>query len=152
MVSFVYNAAKVGFANGTLDWDATGFKVTLVSSYSANVDHQYTSAFSGQELSTTSFTGGFSGTMRKALGGLSVVSNTTDDQAELDGSDLTWAGISAGTACGAIILTESAAGVNSNGNALLVAFIDTGGFPVLTNGGDLTISWANSGIIKLASG
>ena len=148
MVSFVFNRAKAGFANGREDWDTNTYKVTLVSSYSPDPDDDFASAFSGQELSGSNFGAGFSGTIRLTLAGNTVTENDTDDQAELDANDVTWSAISAGVACAAVIVRES----GSDALTELIAYIDTGGFPITTNGGDLTISWANSGIITLISG
>jgi hypothetical protein len=152
MVSFVYNVAKTGFADGTEDWDDTSksYVITLVSSYTEDPDHTRASQFSGHELAGSNHTSGYGGTMRKPIASPTVTQNDTDDQAELSGTNVTWTAIDGGQACAAIVVRESGGSINSNGLAVLIAYIDDG-FGIVTNGGDFTISWAGSGIIKLAS-
>ena len=40
-------------------------------------------------------------------------------------------------------------GTSDDTDAVLIAYIDSGGFPVVTNGGDLTIAWNAEGILQL---
>jgi hypothetical protein len=146
MVSFVYNIAKAGFANGTEDWDSAGFLITLVSTYAADPDDTAASFFSGTELDGSNHTSGFGGTIRKSLGSPAVTQNDTDDQAELDADNVTWTAIDAGQACAAVVLRQS----GTDALSPLICYIDDG-FGIVTNGGDFTISFANSGVMKLAS-
>ena len=152
MAAFVYNTAKqVGLQSGTsFAWASTVIKFTLVSNnYTPNPDHSMASQFSGAELSEiTSFTAGFAGLIRQTLTGKTVTLNLTDDQVEYDAADMTWSAISAGTAYGAIFLTES--GANSDGNCPLIAFFSTA--VTVTNDTNFTLSFANSGAIVFASG
>lgn len=147
MVSFVYNIAKGEFADGSEDWDSGGLFITLVSSYLADPDDTAASFFSGNELTGSNHQSlGAGSTTAKALGSPTVTVNNTDDQAELDAANVTWTAIDAGQACGAVIFRKSGAVALSP----LIAYIDDG-FGIVTNGGDFTISFANSGVIKLAS-
>lgn len=146
--SFLYTAALAGFGNGLLgDWSAAGgsFYVTLVSNnYVPSEGHSYASNFSGAELSSASHTGGYGGTIRVSMTGRTVFSNTTSHQAEFRASPVSYVGISAGTAHAFIVLKQA----GSDGNSPLVAYVSTGGWPLVTNNGNVTISFANSGVFQ----
>lgn len=156
MASLIYNSFKSFVASAGHNWSASapGVKAVLVSSYVPAASHIYASAFSGQELSSTSYTGGYGGTGRLSLVSTFISTNNgllvgSAGRSELGASASTWSGHSAGTACAVVLVLESATGVTNNGNTLLVAYIDTGGFPIVTNGGDLTIQWASNGVLQL---
>ena len=147
--SFIYNTAKSGWANGTLCyWSSTtaSYYITLVSNnYTPAETHVYASAFSGAELSSTSFTGGFNGTMRISLTSRVLNTNQTSNQAEFQAATVVWSGISAGTAAAFIIVQQSGADARSE----LVMFNSLGGFPITTNGTNLTISFTSAGALAL---
>jgi hypothetical protein len=145
MASFVYNVAKTKFANGLLDWDTNTFKAMLIAtSYTADPDHATVSALT--ELANgTGYTGGFAGSGRKTLATNSVVQVDASDRAELRVSVASvWSAINAGTAKAAVIIRE----MTTDADSVPVAYIDSGGFPVTTNGGDLTITWNAAGAIQ----
>jgi hypothetical protein len=146
MASLVYHAIKVAFASAVENWNVSQYKVTLVGSgYSAAASHVYASAFSGAELSSTSFTAGFSGTMRQALSGTSVLVSQASGVATLFGPlTVTWSGISAGTAIGLVVLRES----GSDTLSPLVAFYDTS--TISTAGGNVPVSWPATGLIQFS--
>lgn len=147
-MSIFYNIAKSGFGDATEDWDTKTYKITLVSNnYTAAASHNYCSAFSGAELSSTSFTGGFNGTMRLTLGSRTVTQNNTDNQGECDAADSVWSGLSAGTAYALVIFRES----GTDAVSPLIAYLSATGLPLVTNGGDVRVSWANSGIFAFTS-
>lgn len=146
MASFVYNVAKAGFANGTLDWDTNTFKIMLIdNAYTPNPDHATVSALT--ELPNgTGYTGGFNGAGRKTLSVCSVVQVDASDRAELRVSlATTWSAINAGTAKAAVVIRE----MTSDADSIPVAYIDSGGWPIVTNGGDLTCTWNAAGAIQL---
>lgn len=150
-MSLVYNNAKVvGLASGTsFAWASTTILATLCSNnYTPNPDDIYTSAISGAELSGGTWSALYAGNLRQTVLVKTITNNTTDDQTEYNAQSLTWSGISAGTVYGIAILTHS--GANSNGNGLLLAFLSC--TATVTNSGSFTASWANSGLIALASG
>jgi len=143
MASLLYNQFKADVGQGKYAWQTSsvGIKATLVSGYVPAASHLYASAISGYELSGGGFSGLYSGSIRLALVSTFVSTNQgllvgSAGRAEFGASATTWSAISAGMASAVVLLCESAVGVTNNGNALLVAYIDTGGFPVTTNGGD----------------
>jgi hypothetical protein len=77
-----------------------------------------------------------------------TIANTTVTDGLFDGDNVTYTAVAGGSTVTAIIIyidTGSAA------TSRLVAFIDTGvtGFPLTTNGGDVTVTWNASGIFQL---
>lgn len=151
MASLIYNLGKKEILDGSIDLGSDTMKAMLVtSSYTPNVDHDFVDDGGADdpidhELSGTGYAAGFAGSGRKTLGSIAITEDDTNDRAEFLAANLTWSGIDAGTAAGVIIykhLTNDAASV-------MLAYIDTGGFPVVTNGGDLTITWNAEGIIQL---
>lgn len=153
MASLVYNLAKKELLDGSLDLDTDVIKVMLVtSSYVANADNDFVDQAGANdpidhELTGTGYAAGFGNSGRKTLASRAVTEDDANDRGELDAADITWTGIDAGTAAAAIMFR---AGTSDDTDALLIAYIDTGGFPVVTNSGDLTIQWNAEGILQLA--
>lgn len=90
------------------------------------------------ELSGTGYT-------RKTLASKTLTYDATNDRVEWDAADVVWTGINAGTAARATAFDNSQGTDNSR---RLWLNIDTGGFPITTNGGDLTIQWNAEGIAQ----
>jgi len=84
------------------------------------------------------------GYARAALASKALTYDAANDRVEWDAADTTYSGIDAGTAAQATILDDTGA---TDADKRLLANIDSGGFPVVTNGGDLTIQWNAEGII-----
>lgn len=122
--------------DGTYDISASTVAVMLVtSSYVADADHQYASTPAAYELSGTGYT-------RKTLSSKTVSVDDTNNRCVIDAGDVTWTGIDAGSAAGVV-------GFISTGNdatSPLLFYINDGGLPVTTNGGDLIVQWNASGI------
>ena len=76
-----------------------------------------------------------------------TIANTTVTNGLFDGDNVTYTAVAGGSTVTALIIyidTGSAA------TSRLVAFIDTvTGFPLSTNGGDVTVAWNASGIFHL---
>ena len=90
------------------------------------------------ELSGTGYT-------RKTLASKTLTYDTANDRVEWDAADVTWTAINAGTAARATTWDNTPGTDNSR---RLWLNIDTGGFPIVTNGGDLTIQWNAEGIAQ----
>ncbi len=151
MATIVYNRAKKEIMDGTIDLLTDVLKIMLVNSgYVANADHDFVDEAGAndpidQELSGTGYDPGFAGSGRKTLSGKAVSEDDANDRAEFDDTgDITWTGINAGTAAAAILYKH----LTSDAASVLIAYIDSGGFPVVTNGGDLTIQWNAEGILQ----
>jgi hypothetical protein len=151
MASLTYNLGRKEILDGTIDLGADVIKAMLVtSSYVANVDNDFVDDAGANdpidhELSGTGYAAGFAGAGRKTLGSIAITEDDTNDTAEFNAANLTWTGIDAGTAAAVIIYRH----LTSDALSTMIAYIDTGGFPVVTNSGDLTITWNAEGIIQL---
>ncbi|HEY5867087.1 MAG TPA: hypothetical protein VI542_16315 [Candidatus Tectomicrobia bacterium] len=147
--SFIYDHAKGGWgmisAPSLCYWSSTtaSFYITLLSNnYVPDEAHRYASAFSGAELSSISFTGGCGGTMRISLTGRILSINVTSHQAEFQANTITWSGLEAGTAHAFVVLQAG----TSDGLAPIVCYNSLGGFPIATNGTNLTLSVTSAGL------
>ncbi len=151
--SFIYDYAKsmaMSVSGPSLCyWSSTtaSYYITLVSNnYVPNEANVYASAFSGAELSSTSFTAGFCGTMRISLTGRTLNINNTSHQVEFGAATITWSGISAGAAHAFIVLQQATTSALSDANSPVICYNSLGGFPITTNGTNLTLSITSAGI------
>lgn len=101
-------------------------------------------------LSTASYASAnqfYSDVSASTVGTPQTINNTTVTNGLFDGDNVTYTAVASGSTVTALIIyidTGSAA------TSRLVAFIDTvTGFPLLTNGGDVTVAWNASGIFQL---
>lgn len=145
MASFVYNTAKRKLLDGTLDLTNDVIRAMLVTSgYTANADHDFVSDLTpgSNELSGTGYA-------RITLSSKAFSTDDANDRGEFDAADLTWNAINAGTAAALIIYKQTGGSDATPADDDLIAHIDTGGFPITTNGGDLTIQVNAEGLIHL---
>ena len=101
-------------------------------------------------LSTASYASAnqfYSDVSASTVGTPQTINNTTVTNGLFDGDNVTYTAVASGSTVTALIIyidTGSAA------TSRLVAFIDTvTGFPLSTNGGDVTVAWNASGIFQL---
>lgn len=148
-MALVFNLAKGLIANGEIDLLNDTIKVMLVgSTYTANANQDYVNPSAYQmELDGTGYAGGYGGSGRKTLASKTIVEDDTNARAEFNAAPVTWTSINAGTAAAAVIIRERA----STGDTMseLIGYVDTGGFPIVTNGGDFTVTWSVEGILQL---
>lgn len=153
MSDFHYTEAAKQIYDQTLDMLVDTIKVGLsTSTHVPNRDNDFLDEsgaddFVDGELSGTGYTSGFGGSGRKTLGSKTIVVDKANDRAEFDAADVTWTAISAGTAAQITLLKE----ITNDAASLTIANVDSGGFPIVTNGGDLTIQWNAEGIIQLST-
>ena len=143
-MSFVYTVGKFELLKATLDFDAPDdFRVMLVDSTTTADTEEDVSTIGGLttlgELSGTGYTTG-----GDPMTGDTVTKDDVNDRAEYDANDTVWTAIDAGTAQAAILIKF----ITSVSLSVPIAYIDTGGFPITTNGGDLTIQWNAEGILQ----
>lgn len=138
MANAIYDLYKQELMKGTSNnllnsaEGTTGVYCALVDTgtYTFSQSHQFYSSLSGvvgtdQEILTKTQTAGV-----------------------FDGTDLTYTAVS-GASVETLVLYRKNAGANTTWP--LIAYIDTGvtGLPVTPNGGNITVTWNASGIIKL---
>lgn len=146
-MSFVFTNAKRALLAGELDFDAQSIRVALLMT-----NHSLLTA--GQEdvatISAITTLDEFNGAnyARKVLASPVVAAVNASDWATFDATDVLFTALGAGTRSAAGILLFRF--VTTDADSVPIAWIDTGGFPIAGNGGDLTIVWDALGILRLA--
>lgn len=130
----------------TLTTSGTSYYWTLVSNnYVPAENHVYLSSLSGAFLSSASFTAPSLtalGTLPLAVAARVLNFNTTSHQAEFQADSATWSGISAGTAHAFVVFAWS----GNTASSVLVTYNSLAGFPITTNGTNLTLAPTSAGI------
>lgn len=137
MANALYDKARQGFLDGSIDWDTNTIKVFLVdaASYTPNLaTDQFLSAVAAGARKGNS--GGNTRADAPTLGSKTV----TDGVA--DAADVTITAVPAGAALEYILIFKDD-GV-ADASSPLIALIDTAtGLPVTPNGGNITIAFDN---------
>jgi hypothetical protein len=137
MAETVYNKGKYTIARGLFADGSTTYSCLILSGASvpagaSSVDLDFVSellAVGG----TTEMTG--TGYVRKALATLTRTEDDANDRVAFDAANVTWTAINAGTARALVTYKDG----GSDAARELLSFHDTN-FPVVTNGGDLTVN------------
>lgn len=151
--NFVYNTAAGDMWQDIVDLLNDTIKMGLSTSvHTVDRDDDFlddgtASDFSSGELTGTGYTAGFGGAGRKTLASKTITVDKTNDRAEFDHADVTWTGINAGTAARATYLKE----ITNDAASKVIANVDDGGFPITTNGGDLTFQVNAEGALQLST-
>lgn len=141
MASLVYNSAKAGLMNGSLDLDTDDLWVMLVdNTYPASAlpEHDFRDDVTAFEISGTGYTAG-----GQQLASKTVTQDDVDDEGAFDAADVTWSGATF-TARGAIVYKNVGTAATDN----LVCFIDFGSDQT-ASGGPFSIEWNAEGILNL---
>lgn len=153
MVDLVYNEAKFQIASGTINLLTDDLRVLLVTpNYIPDPDHSFVSdgvetSPINFELDGTGYVAGFDSDDRQALLNRSVVKDEDVDRARLFADNIIWNPISAGAAGAAIIFKS----VTADTDSPMIAYIQSGGFPLTTDGGELQLRFnSTSGVLTLS--
>ena len=131
MANTLWDAGREGFLDGSIDWNSSTLKCSLVRGYIFSASHRFLSDLTG-------------------AGGVLVTTATLTTPtvtAGVAGADaVTFESVPTGTACNSLIIYQASApggGADLATTAQrLIYFIDTGsGLPVTPNGGNINISW-----------
>lgn len=142
MADVIYNRFLMGIFGADYDLAEAGDDVKAAlttSAYVPNIDTHLDFGDVTNQLSGTGYTAN-----GESLGVQTVTQDDTDNEGVFDANDVTWTAIDAGTADSATLHSWT----GTAGTSLLICNIDTGGFPIVTNGGDLTIQWNSEGILN----
>lgn len=144
--SLAYTPFKTNLMKGSFDMQEAGNDIRvalLMTNTTADTeeDAEFVATFATlDEMDGANY-------VRKNLGTQAVNMDTVNNRGEFDAVDVTWTALGAGTRSIAGFLvfkfvTNDAASPN-------IAFIDSGGFPIAANGGDLTIQFNAEGILQV---
>lgn len=134
MANALFNPGREGFLDGTIDWDTAVIKIALVRGYTFSASHKWVSDVTGN-----------SGTLHvtsSALGSKTV----TDGIA--DAADVAFTAVTSNAGNHSVLIFQASAvtgGADVAASAQrLIGWVDTGtNFPIVPNGGDVTIAWDN---------
>lgn len=143
MTNFTYNKGASEICHTDLDWETVSLKVMLLkTSYTPAKTHNYVSDISSDECDVTSYA-------RQALTSNNVVTEDDTNHRTVFDSDTnpTFSSLETGnTIEGCAVFYDT--GVDTT--APLIFWVDQASgspaFPFTTNGSDLTITWAATGI------
>ena len=136
----------VSRAAGTIDLAADTLKVLAVGTgYTPDKDHQFVSDVVASELSGTGYVGGFGGSGRKTLASKTLNKDNSTNKFYFDAADLLWSAINAGTIAYLIVFKE----ITNDASSPLICCVDVA--DIVTNGGDVAINWAATGIFEWAA-
>lgn len=147
----VYASAEVPLGMGPSDGDVIG---TLLGSD----DTAYTFSATDGDYVGDIFDAGttateFSGTGYTRADGdhssKTITEDNTNNRAEYDAADVTFAGLDGDAIQFALVAKQVGADWTTPADDPLLAYITSSDFPLTTNGGDVTISWASEGIIHI---
>jgi hypothetical protein len=134
MANALFDPGREGFLDGTIDFDTAVFKIALVRAYTFSAAHKFVSDVTGASgvLHVTS----------------AALASKTVTNGVADAADVTFTAVTANASNHSVLLFQSSAvtgGADVAATAQrLVAWIDTGtNFPIVPNGGDVTIQWDN---------
>jgi hypothetical protein len=155
MSDIIYNEAKYRIWTQTLHLVDDPVKVMLVSpDYTPDPDHAYIDDGTilspiNFELDGVGYESGFGGTGRRALQNKSFAKDLATDRIRYYADNVIWNPINIGveTPAGAAILILEG---TSDADSLLIAYILSGGFPKVTDGGELLLRFSDNGVLTLA--
>lgn len=153
MSDHLYNTGSKEMWDQTVDLLNDTIKAMLVASgYSADRDDDVVDAAGANdpvdhELSGSGYVGGWGGSGRKALASKTITVDKANDRAEFDCADITWTAIDAGTPSQMLSIKP---GASDDTTSRLICHNDSG-FPVTTNGGDLTVEINAEGLMQLST-
>jgi hypothetical protein len=147
MASFVTDNAKEQILLGTWDFSSgtPDIRVALMMT-NTTCDIEKDKATNAGYTTLDEFDGSGYSSGGVALTSEAVSEDGANNRAEFDAADVTFSSVGAGTRqiAGALLY----AFVTNFNSSVPIAWIDTGGFPVTANGGDILISWNAEGILQ----
>lgn len=133
MANALYALGKQKFLSGTIDLTTDTIKVALVKNDYA------------QNLTTDEF---YTSISASVVGTPQTLGSKTVTSGVFDAADATFTSVAAGSTLEGVVIYKD---TGVDGTSPLIAYIDTiTGFPLATNGGNITIQWDN-GAYKIFS-
>lgn len=134
MANALFGPGREGFLAGEIDWDTAVIKIALVRGYTFSSAHKFVS-----DITTAA---GVLHVTSAALAAKTVTNGTAD------AADVTFTAVASNASNHSVLVFQSSAvtgGADVAATAQrVIAWIDTGtNFPIVPNGGDVTIAWDN---------
>lgn len=134
MANALFTPGREGFLLGEIDWDTAVIKGVLVRGYTFSAAHKFVSDVTGA-----------SGTL---VGTPQTIGSKTGTGGTADGADIVFTAVTANGSNHSLLVYQASAVTGgadvAAGSQRLIAWFDTGtNFPIVPNGGDVTIAWDN---------
>lgn len=149
MADFVYGNAVLAMLLGsgatqTVDYLADTIQVGLsTSTHVPNKDDNYLDDAGADDFVDGEI--GVGGYARQTLASKAMTYDAANDRVELDAVDTVFTSLASGATIAQATVHEDQ---TTDATSRVVANVDSGGFPVATNGGNITIQWNAEGIIQ----
>ena len=136
----VFNVAKLNVVKGDLDFDTADIRIALIGATA------HASAYDPDNANltacfATAVEASGTGYVRKDIASVTTQQDDTNDRSEILIGAQTWTGADFGETQGLLVYVHVD---GTDANDLPISFHDDG-FPVTTNGGDLTVNFAGAG-------
>lgn len=141
MANAMYNIACKKAVDAGLNLATADVRVLLLkSTYTYDPDHQFVADLTPgtHEISVVGYS-------RQALGSQTTTQDDTNNRAEADAADPVFATLTTGQTIAAAVYFVF---VTNDADSWLIGYVDTGGFPIPTNGGDVTIQHNAEGYLN----
>ena len=152
MADTVFTRAKNEIFSQNLNLVSEDIKVMLVNpNFVPDPDMEFvddgtTISASNFEVSGTGYEAGNMGSGRMSLINKFFQVDPATNKSRFFASNLSWNPINAGLVGGAVLIKE---GLSGDTGSLMIAHIDSGGFPQNTDGGQLDLNWNSNGIFSV---
>ena len=145
MASFAYtNFKKLLFEAGiNLTEAGHDVRVILVMT-NTTADTEEDVVFVGDIMDLDEYNG--AAYVRKALANQAVAADNANNRGEFDADNFTWTTLGAGTRQAQAMLLYRH--ITNDADSPLIAYIDTGGFPIQGNGGDISVTINAEGLLQ----
>src|SRR4030095_4518669 len=134
MANALFNPGREGFLDGSIDWDTAVIKIALVRGYTFSASHKWVSDVTGN-----------SGTLHVTS---SALTSKTVTDGIADAADVAFTAVTSNAGNHSVLIFQASAVTGGSDVAAsaqrLIGWVDTGtNFPIVPNGGDVTIAWDN---------
>ena len=144
MANFFYDEAADDFAKGDIDLIVDDIRLMMVDS-STTTDTERATLFIDDFTTLGELSG--TGYVRKALGTKAINKDAPNNRSEFTCADVVFTAINAGTAQAAVVYKH----VTTDADSIPIAYIDQVDFPIVTNGGDVTLNINAEGLLQFSA-
>lgn len=141
MANACYNIACKKAVDAGLNLATADVRVLLLkSTYTYDPDHQFVADLTpgSNEISVAGYS-------RQALANQTTTQDNTNNRAEGDADDAVFTALTTGQTIAAAVYYVQ---VTNDADSWLIGYVDTGGFPIPTNGGNVTIQHNAEGYLN----
>ncbi len=143
MSNFVYNESKKQIALAGINFASADIRLMLVDN-TTTADTEDDANFIDDFTTLGELSG--TGYARQALANQAVNEDAANNRAEFIADDVAFTNINAGTAQAAIIFLF----VSDDLDSIPILYIDETDFPIITNGGNITLNFNAEGILQFS--